>query len=344
MTPKESRTIAIVCDASADIGYGHFTRCLALGKAFSDRGITVTFLMTATQSIVKDKAALYDLEILSFPDHTAVFSYLMEQISQLPLVIIDHYQIQAEQEKKIYGKAPLLVIDDLCRPHWCNFLVDQTLGQHSSNYKKTLLSKDTRMFLGTEYAMIDPVYKVVKRTQDLTQVLISFGATDIKSATLKVISILEKSDVAGDLIFHIPLSSLCPDIEAIQKKVKTSALKLNLYLDLPNLIDLYGLCGLAIASPGVGLLERICCRLTNISITTADNQAAVAKNFSASGAVLSLGTIEELEHKLLIDAVKRIYHDPGLVKALNEKAGDLLDGRGAARIVDQVIKKAPVGF
>lgn len=336
MTPDHKSMIGIVCDASGRIGYGHFKRCLALGRLYQNAGKTIVFLMREVSTPVAETVGKYQMVAKSFPDHDAVFSWLFVHKDQMALVIVDHYQIDAAQEKQLKDISHVMVIDDLCRPHWCDYLVDQTLGRKESDYRNKLLAFDTHLFLGADYALIDPVYQGIQTIGSHQDVLISFGATDPKSATLKVIEILERETDFSRVVFHIPLSSLSADIDLIRRKIEKTFLDIRLYVDLPDLADLYAKCGTAIAAPGVGLLERIFCGLDNITITTADNQEAIAENFARYGATISMGEIECLDPAFLIRSLQRVLNEEGFQARLKQCAQNLVDGRGAARIVRQV--------
>lgn len=329
--------IVIVCDATQEIGYGHLKRCLVLAVLYRNLGFWVTFLMRDAALVVKDILKRYDMGLVVRSDHGDCSAYLLEEKNRIKLVILDHYEIDADFEKTIFRCLPVLVVDDLCRPHWCDVLVDQTMNREAHDYENKLYNSSSQTLLGIEYALMDPVYKGVKTNGDKTNILITFGATDPGKAALKVLDILEHSMGKKGLVFHLPLSSMSPCLDGLEKKRDRSRLDIRLYIDLPDLCALYERCGLAIGAPGTSLLERIYCGLINITIVVAPNQREVSQNISRQGAAVCLGELSALDPSLLAQTLTQMIDSPGFGDELQTRAKGLVDGKGAVRIVKQTL-------
>ena len=136
--------IVIICDATKDIGYGHLKRCLALAFFYRKLGLRVIFLMRYRSAVVKNLLGQHGIGLVVRSDHGKCLLYLFEKKDQIKLVIIDHYEIGTGFEKSIFNLLPVLVIDDLCRSHWCDLLVDQTINRTVQQYDKKLKDTSTR--------------------------------------------------------------------------------------------------------------------------------------------------------------------------------------------------------
>ncbi len=327
--------IVIICDATQKIGYGHLKRCLVLAFLYRKLGVLVTFLMRDAAPVVKHLLKGHGMKSV-VSDHGDYRSYLFENKSLIQMVIIDHYEIDADFEKPIFEIFPVVVVDDLCRAHWCDLLVDQTVSRKKGDYEKKLYNPSSQTLLGIQYALIDPVYKPIQTRGDKKNILVSFGATDPGQAALKVLNILEQSMNKKGLVFHLPLSSLSPCLDALENYRVKSSLEIRLYRDLPDLSSLYERCGIAIGAPGTSLLERIYCGLLNLTVVVAENQREVSQNISQLGGAVCLGEIQTLDPSLLTRTLIRMI-DSQVFGELQKKTMALVDGEGAVRIIKQTL-------
>ena len=329
--------IVVICDATRDIGYGHLKRCLSLAFFYRQLGMTVVFLMQKLSPVVKDILDAQGMEAMVTPNQSEAISYLLSLRDQIDLLIIDHYEVGVGLEEKLVESFPILVIDDLLRPHWCHLLVDQTMNRVPHDYKEKLNNPCAQALTGIDYTLIDPFYNGVKSFKDTHHILITFGATDPGKAVLTVLDILERKINHKDLAFHVPLSSLSPCVEELEMRIQESKMDIRLYLDLPDLKFVYEKCGIAIGAPGTSLLERIYCGLNNITIVVAENQRAVGRMLDREGAALCLGDIRNLDAGALVDQLRLLIDAPAYGRKLQERARGLVDGKGAVRVVKETV-------
>src|SRR4051812_12145789 len=87
----------IRCDASAEIGLGHFMRCSTLALALRSRGHQVYFAMRRLTALAADLLGNHGFPLLQLPSDTAT---LEEEIPRLKAwkialaikaILIDHY-------------------------------------------------------------------------------------------------------------------------------------------------------------------------------------------------------------------------------------------------------------
>ena len=158
----------------------------------------------------------------------------MTEPGEFDWVIVDHYSLDIDWEKKIIEglsksrKTKLLVIDDLAnRKHQADILIDQNyFGARTEKRYERWLPENCRQLLGPTYALLGPEYALLhplteKRTE-IKRVLIYFGGVDSENITARALQALmdpELSDLAVDVVLGLqaPYRQEIEEIMAIRK-------------------------------------------------------------------------------------------------------------------------------
>ena len=331
----EGRSIVfILCEASCDIGYGHFKRCLALAGGYQLRGFDIIFLMRKTIDAVTLQIADKGMGVERHADFNACLYRVKEAQDRASLLIIDHYEIGPGLEKVLFGVVPILVLDDLLRFHYCDILVDQTLGRQASDYQEKIFNPHAMVLTGSRYTILDPVYLNIKSSGSLDDILISFGATDPYGWALKMLEIFGESRIGPRLRFHLPLSSVTPCRKSLELFSDRSGLDIAFYWDLPDLSTLYRRCGVALGAPGTSLFERLFCGLVNLTLVVADNQAEVGRRAVRLGLAQDLGDAQSFDAVKLVDQFDTLINQPDMAESLRYRSKGVVDGQGSRRILN----------
>jgi spore coat polysaccharide biosynthesis predicted glycosyltransferase SpsG len=80
-----------------------------------------------------------------------------------------------------------------------------------------------------------------------------------------------------------------------------------------------------------------------VAVVVADNQAPGARALAEAGAVVSLGRHETLDPAAIGVAVAELADNPDRRQALSRRGRELVDGRGAARVLDAMHELAAAG-
>jgi len=209
----------IRADASVNIGSGHVMRCLALAEWAKQYGIHCVLLTREPQPDLNNK--LFDLVVTSLcltvtaePQTAEPYQHshwldiseatdakLSSQVIQqqtdkfgaAPLfIMLDHYALAAPWETLMASHAPVLCVDDLSdRPHQCQWLVDQTYGKTSDDYRD-LTHAGCKTLLGAEYSLLRPEFKQVRThfqrfaptAGEKLRLLITIGGVDEHNVTM----------------------------------------------------------------------------------------------------------------------------------------------------------------
>ncbi len=349
-------------DASFEIGYGHIYRCLTLADALASRGVRSTFACRNLEGIPLDliKSRGHNLELITIPDnylksktHMPVFSKsawsydaaVSRNLINKPIefIIVDHYEIdfQWEQELKDLSKK-FIVIDDLAnRKHNCNFLIDQNLGSTKEDYK-TLISKDTKLFIGPKYALLRPEFKKyrdysVNRRQDLDiqNILISFGGADKNNFVKKILITLKKIKLPKLSKIEIIVGKGNTQKESLKEICKSFPFVVNFYEDISNMAEIMAQSDLIIGAAGSSSWERCSLGIPSIIFILAENQKKVAYALEKEKCSILVKENEFFEDDL-ISALDYFSNTSNLKKSINT-CRNICDGDGVNKIIRRML-------
>ncbi|MBY6187937.1 UDP-2,4-diacetamido-2,4,6-trideoxy-beta-L-altropyranose hydrolase [Marinobacter hydrocarbonoclasticus] len=346
--------IVIRADASRWIGSGHVMRCLVLADALKARGDEVVFacrpqageLTTVIQQRGHAVVLLPEVENPPIPSHNADYEawlqvpwpldcqQVQDALQPADWVIVDHYGIPAEWEQQLAQAwdCRILAIDDLCRPHCCDLLVDQTALRAPSDYAAQVPAH-CRALVGAEYALLSPLFaqwraKLEGQARDPANVLVSMGGIDEPNATLKVLRALE----AEPLQLTVLLSPRAPHYQAVKAYCQQHADCITHIDFCQDMAALMAEHGLAIGAPGSTSWERACLGLPSVVVPLAENQMLICDNLVRAEAALCV-PVDKIGTEL-VPALQQLRNDYTHFQAQNRA---LCDGQGSLRVLGHMI-------
>lgn len=268
-----TRNVLFRLDASDQIGTGHLMRCLVIADALQKCGVTAWFLCyplpERLQQLILDKKH----RLLCPTDLNDEFALIAQR--QPDWIIVDHYALDAEWEKKAKPLAShLLVLDDLAdRPHVADLLLDQGPLRTPTDYAH-LINPACRLLLGSNYALLRDEYKQLQRTscQTWQKGLICFGGADPAHATLSTVKSLDNMPQAHQFQWTVIAGAANPDWSLLQHWQKETALDVTLLHHHDDMATLMSEHDFAIGAAGGMTWERCCIGLPSIVIPIAENQ------------------------------------------------------------------------
>lgn len=344
--------VLVRADAGMGIGFGHLTRCLAVSRHLTERGVSVTVATRAALPAIIGQMNDAGAKVLSLPagepredpdapvwTQEAQRADAAEVISQAPpggwdALIVDHYQLDSVWESEV---APItkrtIAIDDLAnRSHKVDVLVDQNwYGIDDHERYAGLVDDETLLLLGPRYAMLHHEYAVARERRGLVSnpprsVMVSFGGTDVGQQTAKaVVALAMHEDVGIEVVLGTEL--------ALTDKIRylSNHPRVRLHIALPNLVRRMSEVDLVIGAGGTATWERICMGVPAIVTTVSENQSGVTKALHKAGVTRWLGTS---------DVVTDSDYSLAVTEALSGKLPTVLpivDGYGAGRVAMAVL-------
>jgi UDP-2,4-diacetamido-2,4,6-trideoxy-beta-L-altropyranose hydrolase len=331
------------CDASPSIGAGHVTRCMALAEALADFHWRIAFVVGPETLPTVPALAASDFNVRVLREQGGGIEAFEEVADPgADLLVVDHYGRDAAFETACRPFArKILVFDDATRRrHDCDLLIDAAAADPA--LYATHVPPHAHLLIGPSFALLRKSF-IARRTEAMErrdgravrEILVTCGATDPGNLTSAVLDALE--DVANDVAVTIALSSCAPHLEAIRVRQRENR---RLVLDSDDIAGLMTKADLAIGAAGATAWERCYLGLPSVLVTSADNQCGIARLMTAFGPPVKFGESDGDFRSHLRDQVERLLADGKARTRLAQAASVLIDGRGALRIIIDLLGEA----
>lgn len=182
------KKISFRADASAQIGYGHFIRTLALADMLKDDFDCVFY--TAEPSPYQIGELQKVCHYVPLSDSTK-FEDFLACLSGAEIVVLDNYFYTEEYQQQIKKKGCKLVcIDDMHDKHYyADIVINHAYGAKKEDYS---LEPYTQLCLGLNYALLrKPFLESGKGDNNRNSILICYGGADVYNLTCRTIQYLE---------------------------------------------------------------------------------------------------------------------------------------------------------
>jgi N-acylneuraminate cytidylyltransferase len=320
------KRVLILTEAGPDIGMGHATRCRSLARKFEDKDCTVTLWVHSDQG-------------LDLPGGIPSRSWwegdeaLLEEVGSVDLVVLDSFRISKMLLDRIQKVARGFVsIDDYPRREYATGLVvDWTVGAKASWFPR---ATPDSLLLGPGFCSLRPAYwNPAPRTAfHLRRVLVSFGGTDVRSLTLPCLDAL--CNRFPDLEFHAVVRT-----DTLASATGTAPANLRVHSDLDDneMAALMRHCQLAVCGGGQTLYELASCGCPAVAIGLVDNQMDDIRGFQAEGSLRFAGEWDAPDLWEIVALEVDAFRDPQMLETFSRKGSQLVDGRGAERLVEAIL-------
>tara|TARA_B100000989_G_scaffold50276_1_gene33235 strand:+ start:12944 stop:14026 length:1083 start_codon:yes stop_codon:yes gene_type:complete len=345
-------------DSSAKIGTGHVTRCLSLAFALKAHGHDCKFICQDLKgnSINKIKKNGFEVIMLKIKKYEKISvlkkyldlnwkidsQYVIEKLHKhkFDWVIIDHYLLSYQWEKKIRPFAKkIMVIDDFVkRKHYCDLLLNQSYGIKKQLYKNSV-PKHCKLLLGSKYALVNQNFlkarlKLKSRNTDVKRALIYFGSGSHTTKYIKTILKIFNENFYRKIFLDIVVDKNFKKSKEIAESLKRRRNSC-IHYDLPDLSGLMMKADFSIGTAGSTTWERCCLGLPTILINSSLNQKLNSKAMELTKAAIVLKPNKNLENNIrefsfLLCTNSKIY------LKISKKAYSICDGNGIERVINHL--------
>jgi UDP-2,4-diacetamido-2,4,6-trideoxy-beta-L-altropyranose hydrolase len=335
------KQIVFRVDSSLVMGSGHLMRCLTLADELQKKSCQITFIcrnlkgnliksinhlvltLPRNNSFQSDDFYLNWLGATQEQDAEQTIKAISENID---LLIVDSYALDEKWHQKLrcHAKTIMLIDDLMNRQFDCDVLLNQNLGIHKKDYRNKVL-KGCELLLGCDYALLRPEFSklrekaLVKRkgTQEIKNILISMGGSDIKNITYNILK-----NISNSYNIVVVLGRESPYNKMLENYAKNK--KITIIIDANNMAELMLSADLAIGAGGSTSWERCCLGLPTLLYVTANNQRTIAENLEKIGAVK---IVENLNKDL-----RNMTDNLSLWKSISKNSSKVCDGLGVNRV------------
>lgn len=331
MTEFRKSRVVFRADASPTLGSGHIMRCLTLATALRDAGFSCGFSSNAEAQATVPALARSEFPVTASGEPLKNF-----WPDGCDLLVVDHYQLDAEWESEMRGWAKrVLVIDDLAnRPHDCDLLLDQTPGRQGAYAR--LVPAGCQELLGPRFALLRPQFAakrneaLARRGGPLRTVAIGFGSADPNDLTSLALEAIEASGL--DVVVEVLLSASAPHIQRVRFLAAGLSSQVVVHVDVDCVAEIFARADLAIGAGGTSSWERCALGLPSLVVLIADNQRLIGETLNQCGAVSLVGWHPQVSVKELTTALTLLDNEAR--HRMATAAANVTDGEGVTRVVE----------
>lgn len=344
MIEIKTKLLIIRVDGGASVGLGHLMRTIALAQGWQDQGGEVLFLCAEIPETLRKKLIIEGFsykKINAAPgsdqDLQASCLKISEYARRFPVVVLDGYQFGAKFQKGLKKSGcRLLVLDDYghAKFYYADWVLNQNIAARKELYLDRL--RKTRLLLGTKFALLRREflqYSKLKRTtaKIADKVLITFGGSDTKKFTQKIIETLAGLKLQIRVVVGVGNPHL-QDIKRTIKKSKSISTKFRIDYNPPSIPKIMSWADFAISAGGSTVWELAIMRLPSLILVTDKNQKEssielIKRKLFYQIKISELKTISLLRKKII-----RFAKNKKLRYKLSNQAKSIVDGKGAFRI------------
>lgn len=279
------RKIFFRADADAQIGYGHFTRTLALAGMLRE-DFDCTFF-TQSPSEYQQREAKKICTLVALPSDNSRFEKFLNYLTGEEIVVLDNYFYTTEYQKRIKGKGCKLVcIDDMHDKH---YVADVVVNHGLTDESLFDAESYTRLCLGFDYALLRKPFLQSSNTKKLPNSwFVAFGGTDYLNVTERVLMTIHDFPCVENITVVIG------DMYKYKENLKNypkATIKRNLPAE--EMAELMRKSQYAVLPSSSVCIEALACGCKVAAGYFVDNQKPYHDEWSGKGFVWGLGNITE---------------------------------------------------
>ncbi len=322
----------VFTEGGREFGYGHITRCIALYDELADMDIKTLFVINGDEDVPKF-IGNRDFVIDNWYKKTSTY------LETRPYSIIDSYIASQNDYNLVAARSKkAMYIDDTNRLEYPGgIIVNPSIYGEKVLYNRK--PKQTYL-LGKDYIILRKEFREsFKRNPNerVENVLIMIGGTDIRNLTPKIIKgFLNQRD--RNIALHVVVGSAynCVEVEQYGKIDRV-----NIYSNLGagELRRLMIKCDFAFTAAGQTIYELISTQTPFIPIMVVNNQENNIKSLLECNPKQIVLKHDDSDLLKSMSKALEVYSDVEYRKDNNHKYLDIVDGCGARRITDKLVKK-----
>ena len=267
-------------DSSSTIGTGHIMRDLVLAEQFKDDEIIFATQELSGNINYKIEEKKYMIETLKSNDFEELNSFIYKL--DIDMIVIDHYSIDYDFEKKLKDNHPFLkifVFDDTYEKHHCDILLNINLYADNIQYKD-LVPDNCELRCGAKYILLRDEFIIEKEKgrenkndKENLNVFIAMGGADHSNLNIDILKVLENfPNIDANVVTTAANQYLNELEEYVADKDNVT-----LHINTSQIAKLMNEGDFAIVTPSVTLNEVVYLNVPFIAIKTVENQDEMYK-------------------------------------------------------------------
>jgi spore coat polysaccharide biosynthesis predicted glycosyltransferase SpsG len=255
--------------------------------------------------------------------------------------VLDGYRFRADFQLSLKSAGcRILVIDDYA--HAAHYSADLVLNQNAHAGENMYASREryTRLLLGTRYCLLRRQFaswRGWKRqiAQLGHKVLVTLGGSDPSNLTELVVDALGDVD---DIEVNAVVGGSNPHLDALRKTTSRCGGRVHLQQSATNVPELMAWADISVSGAGSTCWEMCLLQLPMALIDIAENQKPIAQGLQRLQAAVHLGSAESITRNEIRSRVMALLASADERTALSTRCGGLVDGLGAGRVLNELMK------
>lgn len=320
-------------------------RCLALAQAWELRGGRSVFLINQGASLVpKILAGRRDvLKVKGVLGSSEDLKSTLAALRGQPegWTVVDGYHFSSCYLAGLAdARVQFLQIDDLGKtaPYTALFVLNASSFPGDSKYKQR--APDTQLLLGPSYFLLRQEF-LQRRSQRLVarsskiRLLVTMGLADAQNAThlvLQALSALRSKSLEVVVI----LGAQNKQKKKLKSFATSESLPVEFVEDVRDMSEWMAWADLGLCAGGITSWELAAMGVPTVGIVLAENQRHSLDVLAKQGATQNLGDLERVTTTQLVKTLSNLLNSEANRRALGARGQQLIDGHGAARVLDRM--------
>lgn len=329
-------------DMNHTIATGHVMRCLSIADAARDLGEKVTFLLADSQATEYIVDRGYEAIVLEtkWDDMEAELPVLLEIIKQrnIKSILIDSYQVTETYLNSLSEHVRTAYLDDLnAFVYPVDMLICYANYWRKFGYEEKY--SNTKLLLGTDYIPLRKAFSNMGKKQineRIENVLLLSGGSDRYHVLDCILEKIKENDLKE---INVICGRYYEGYEELVEKYKEYG-HIFIYWAVADIETHMQEADVAVSAGGTTLYELCACGTPTISYTFADNQLDNVRQFQEDEIINYAGDVRDLGIPIAENISRCIdkLQDFEKRKKLSCKMQQMVDGKGAKRIAEQLIQ------
>jgi len=312
--------VVVLADAGPTVGVGHVMRCLTLGAALRDLGVTVELWSRELPDALRERAHAFGISTMprrETLDDLALIDRLVD--SEPGLVVLDSYSISNQFVQTLDRSGlPSLVIDDNRETPILAPLAVLNQNLHATSAMYADVDPSVARLVGPHWVLVRP--EIVAFRNQLVQVeaervMVALGGADAGGLTSPIVEGLERSG----LNVSAARGLMGPTTESVNAS------------DPQRFAAELATCSVAVIAAGTTMWEAACLGTPAVALIMADNQHALARASAEIGLADVLDARNGVDVATVVSRVEALMSDGDRRSAMSAIGKALVDGEGSTR-------------
>jgi len=336
--------IAIRCITEIAKGYGNLYRCITLSESLKKMGLEIFFIITKNTK-ASSELKQRKLSFVTIPNYHSKIKE-SEKISKLLVskkaqtIIIDMREYGEKISKALNKKGvKVILLDDAwCKNAYADLIFNGTFIKKYLHYNK--INKDVQLFLGSKYLIANNEFlrhrKKIHEIHDkkIYHVVISMGGSDHRSLTSFVLNSIYAIPNIDITVVIGPFFKQRSKITKISKKTKN----VTTLISPKKIWKIFQKADIVISNAGSTLFELAIMRVPTLCIPAEKHQVPYMEGFISRGFAINLGKPHPIIHDRIKNQLITVLNNKSIRKNMYLAGGEMIDGKGLSRTVQQITK------